>query len=181
MNFASMTYKKRFRWLLIGIVFLLIISYLLAVKKTVLLFRECSSMQEKLESINEAPGNIQIIKNEILQIDGIISAGDSSGADFRQLLLEKAGDFCLTNNITLKEFPASVHEIKNDYSLETNTVVLEGSFVSLLKFTYLLEQKYKIGKVASVDFSTKYDLIAKKNKLTEKIYVQNIKKKKDEK
>jgi hypothetical protein len=181
MNFASMTYKKKFRWLLIAIPFLLFISYVLAVKKTVMLFRDCSSMQTKLESINDAPKNIKQIKNEITQIDGMISANDSSGTDFRQLLLEKTGDFCLANNITLKEFPASIHEIKSDYSVETNTVVLEGSFISLLKFTYLLEQKYKIGKVASVDFSAKYNLTEKKNRLTEKIYVQNIKKRKDEK
>jgi hypothetical protein len=181
MNLTGMSYKKKYNFLIAGILLLFIISYQFSIKKTVLLYQDCKEMQSKLKLIDEAPESINQIKNEIAQVDGMISSNDSSGTNFRELLLEKAGNFCLENNISIKEFPASVEENKNDYIIETNIIALEGSFQNLLKFTYNIEQKYKVGKVASVNFSSKYDIVAKKNKLTEKIYVQNIKKKNDEK
>jgi len=181
MNFAQMSYKNKYKFLIAGILILFIISYQLAIKKTILLYSDCTELQLKLKTIDEAPESILKTKNKIKQVDGMISSGDSSGTNFREMLLEKAGDFCQENNISIKEFPASIEESKNDYNIETNVIVLEGSFQNLLKFTYNVEQKYKIGKVASVNFASKYDITAKKNKLTEKIYVQNIKKKNDEK
>jgi hypothetical protein len=179
-NISSMTYKKKFRFLIVGIALSLLLSYSLAIKKTVKYYRDCCAMELNLDMIVEAPQNINELNKKITQIDELISTGDTSEDDFRQTLLEKTGNFCVMNNITLKEFPASVHTIKNDYQIETNTIVLEGTFISILKYIYMLEQKCKIGKVISADFSTKFDLSAKKNKLSCKIYLQNIKKQKNE-
>ena len=138
-------------------------------------------MELKLDMIGEAPKKIKELKSEIARIDELVSTNDTSSSDFRQLLLERTGDYCGSNNITLKEFPASIYTVQNDYLIETNTIVLNGAFSNMLKYTYMLEQKCKIGKVVSADFSAKFDLALKKTILTEKIYVQNIKKKKDEK
>lgn len=163
-----------------GIILLLLLSYNLAIKKTIVLYSDCQEMNIKLDKIGEAPKKINTLKEKIAQYDELISKGDTSGNDLRQTLLEKTGDFCALNNITLKEFPASVSSKKNDYLIETNTIVLEGAFAGIVKFIYLLEQKTKIGKVVSVDFTSKFDLSAKKNKLLGKIYIQNIKKQKNE-
>ena len=138
-------------------------------------------MKKKLETIGEAPAKMNELKRKMAELDNLINTNDTTVNDFRQMLLEKTADFCAIHHITLKDFPASVSIMQNDYLIETNILTLEGTFSSLLKFTYMLEQKIKIGKVISSDFSAKYDLASKKTKLTAKVYIQNIKRNTNEK
>lgn len=178
---SNISYKKRLYYLLAGMLILVVVSYQLAIKKTIRLRGECVQLEQKIEAASDAPGNIKGIQNEITGLDKLISSGDTSNSDFRQLLLERTGEFCTANDISLKEFPTSSQTVKDDYIVETNTIVLEGAFSPLLEYCKALEQEYKIGKVVSVEFSSKLDLTSKKNKLSLKVFIQNIKKEKNEK
>ncbi|MGZ4058661.1 MAG: hypothetical protein ACXVPU_06530, partial [Bacteroidia bacterium] len=92
-------------------------------------------------------------------------------------LLELITGYCQVNNTVLREFPKTIIFEKGDILIETNRFVVQGSFQSLLNLIYTLEQKSKIGKVASVEYQIKKEIKDKKILLTASIFLQNIKKK----
>lgn len=175
--FKNLTYRKKIRFLAIGVVILTFIIYNLSIKKTIILKKECKSFEEKLALVEYAPQKIALLEKELSKIEGIIGKSDTTCIDFQQILLEKTSNYCQENNIILKEFPKQIINEQQDYIIETNIVVLEGGFITLLKFLYLLEQKYNIGKVVSAGYNAFKDIKTKKYKLNLTIYVQNIKKK----
>ena len=59
--------------------------------------------------------------------------------------------------------------------------MIGGNFSTLINLVYLLEQKYNLGKIASVNYQLKKDFKTKEMQLTATIFLQNIKKKNHEK
>ena len=175
MNLTSYTYQKKCILLLACIFVLMIIAYQLAIKKTVTLYHDCRLLQGKLEDASRNPERIGQVKEKIALLDSTLNASGSNGFSLRQELLEKTAEFCISNPVTLIALPSPVFNEKDDIIIETNILTLEGSFSDLLRFTHLLE-KSAAGKVVAVEFQAKYSVSLKKNILTEKIYVQLIKK-----
>jgi hypothetical protein len=54
-------------------------------------------------------------------------------------------------------------------------ITFEGDFIKLLKLVFQFEQKFRVGKVSSVKFSTYKDRKSKKTSLTAKLFIQTIK------
>lgn len=172
------TYKQRLRILGIATVIFALLVYNMAIKSTVESVRACNNMEDKLEHIDEAPVRISLLKERLKELDGIIDKRDTSReSEIRETLLEKTSIYCNNNyGVTLTEFSEPVyHEFKN-YQVETNIIIMEGMFKELLKFAYLVEQKYKTGKPISVRFHTERDFIKKTRKLYLTLYIQNLKK-----
>lgn len=134
---------------------------------------EYKTNQQKLEIAVNAPNLAQAIKTEINSIDSKIGAG---GTDKSQSLLELVSNYCQNNNLVLREFPEVLNSYKNDFNLSTQMFVIEGDFASLLQLVYTLEQKVKLGKVSSVDYTLRKNNTTKKMALTATVYLQNLKK-----
>jgi len=132
-------------------------------------------MEQQLSMAENAPEKIAGIKNRIAEIETRIGSNQSMEVDFQDLLLEKVSGYCKLNNLVLKEFPQTHSFSQQDYLIETNTIVVEGGFIKLLKLVYSLENDFEIGKVVSVKFSTKEDFRSKQLCLSAIIYYQNIK------
>jgi len=171
----NLSYKKKFRYLIIGFALLLLISWQASIKKTLVLKSECSDMEQQLSMAENAPEKIAGIKNRIAEIETRIGSNQSMEVDFQDLLLEKVSGYCKLNNLVLKEFPQTHSFSQQDYLIETNTIVVEGGFIKLLKLVYSLENDFEIGKVVSVKFTTKEDFRSKQLCLSAIIYYQNIK------
>lgn len=147
----------------------------MSIRKTFGLKSQCNDFEEQLISASDAPNKITQLENKLNSINKTIGTNITSDLDFQELLLEKVSNYCNDNKLILKELPQT-HIYKNrDYNIETNMVVVEGSFIKLLKLVYMLEQEFKLGKVISVKFESEKDLITKKIRLSASIYFQNIK------
>ena len=113
--------------------------------------------------------------------ENVILKQQGSGMDNQQLLLGIISDYCNENDLVLKDFPLPIIFNDKDYIIETNIFEIQGGFIKLLKLVYELEQKTIVGKVMSVNYEIKKNYKTKSYALTATIYLQNLKKLKNEK
>lgn len=178
--FKNLTYKKKNGLLLGSIVLLLIIVYFVAIRKTVNAYSSYKENQEKVLNANSAPQKVAYYKKKLADIENIIKKQQGSGMDNQELLLSVVSDYCNENDLVLKDFPLPVIYTDKDYTIETSIFEIQGGFIKLLKLIYELEQKTVVGKVMCVNYEIKKNYKTKSFALTATIYLQNIKKNKQD-
>ena len=174
--FKNLTYKKKNQLLLAAVLVIAYLIYVLAISKTTAAFHDYKNLQKNVELVKNAQVMANQLEKELLQIDSRIGNNNINGLQTEQALLELLSNYCKSNKATLREFPASTNFAQGDLLIETNKFVVEGDFSTLLKLVYLLEQKNKLGKVTSVRYQYKKDVITRNMALTATVYLQNIKK-----
>ena len=172
-----MTYKGKFRWLIIGSVLFLFIAYHLSIKKTLTLMHDNTVKSERLSIVNNAPQRIAKLKGTLNMLNKQIGTNINEDIDYQEMLLEYISNYCKEKNLVLSSM-GETHSYQNgDYLVQTNVFTIEGQFVKLLKLIYFLEENNKSGKIIGLDFFSKEDFIQKKRRLFVTLYFQNIKQK----
>ncbi len=176
MNLKQLTYRQKNKYLLIAFVVLLVLSYLLAIRDTLSCFFAYRSLQKKETQLNQAPQELKSLQVKLKGLNYLIENKQKTHGGVHASLLNIITAYCDEQGILLREYPGSQENIQNDLVVETNIFEVQGPFLKLLNLVYLLEQKQKIGKVASVRFQSKRDIQTRENILTVTIYIQNVKK-----
>jgi hypothetical protein len=171
MNFKQLTYKKKNRILLICAVLMLICIYKLAVSETISCYSECGQLEEQVRQLENIPGQIQELQKKIRTTE--IQAIEGPGK--QKELLEVVSSYCEKNELVLREFPRTEKETKENLEVETSRFTVQGEFLSLLRLVYELEQKDRIGRIASVNYHLEKDQKTKVISLCADVYVQRIK------
>ncbi|MES2141097.1 MAG: hypothetical protein V4511_15430 [Bacteroidota bacterium] len=173
--FKNLTYKKKNQLLIIVSVLALYLIYAFAVKKTIAAYSEYCYAEKQIELAANAPVMAVQLENQLLQMDSKIGKQNVNGQNTEQALLELITNYCQNNHAVLREFPETTIAKQGDLFIETNLFVVEGEFASLINLVYILEQKNKLGKIASVRYQLKKDFKTKDMTLTAAIYLQNVK------
>lgn len=168
--------KYRFYLLITGSFLFLIIAWKLALTRTFTLKKQCNNIEQQLIAIENAPQQIADYQVRLKMIESRIGSNISSDKNINQLLLEKVSHYCKTNYIKFYELPQAHTIINNEYIIETNKVVLEGSFIKLLKLFYQLEIEKRYGKIISANFESVKNLKTNRIQLYLTVYLQNIRK-----
>ncbi len=174
--FKNLTYKKKNQLLLAGAILFAVMMYSFAIKRTVVVYRECNVLEAQMKLAHDAPLKAAMLERKLAEMDHLPGEQQKGDVNVQQNLLGVITNYCQNNNVILREFPKTIQTEEKDLLVETNVFVIEGGFSKLLQFVYLLEQKNKIGRIASVQFQTKRDYKTKTLSLTAMIYVQSIKK-----
>lgn len=171
-----LSHKHRFYLLLTGALVFLLISWKLAIKKTVVLKNQVKTIQEQLLAAENAPQKIATYTSKLQLVESKIGNSISLDKNINQALLEKVSDYCKQNNIKFYELPKA-HTINDGpFIIETNKVVLEGNYIKLLKLLYQLETEKRYGKIISAGFESIKDLRTSRTQLYLTVYLQNIRK-----
>ncbi|MCK4661794.1 MAG: hypothetical protein KAT68_02930 [Bacteroidales bacterium] len=174
--FNKLTYKNKFVLLIAGFFIFLFIVYSFAIKKTINTKKQNKEIEKQLIIINDAPAKIADYELQLKKIENIIGEKIILGQDVHELLLERVSKYCQDNRLILRELPM-VHKFnQNDYTIETSVVVIEGTYLKLLKLLFALETEKIFGKITSANFKSYKDFKTRKIRLTLTIYIQNIKK-----
>jgi len=173
--FAAITYKQKNALLIVFAVLLIFLIYSFAIKRTIQSYSDYQDLKDKVELASSAFSSVDYFKKEIKKMD--VKMNITTNQIYSEdILLDIVSNYCQRNNLVLREFPQSTTCTNGNIIIETNYFVVEGGFNALLKLIYLLEQKMKFGKVASVHYQYKRDMKTKEMALTSAIYIQNIKK-----
>ena len=173
--FKQLSYRKKNRILLVGSLLSILLIYELAIKKTIIAYANCKQMEVQLQTANDAPKMMNELRRKNAKMD-LLLGNEGKYADIQQSILGVVTDYCNANNLVLEQFPTPSVENNNGITIETNIITIEGEFGQLLNLIYLFEQKYKIGKVVSVNYKVKQDNLTRQIKLNVTIYLQNINK-----
>ncbi len=180
MTKKTKTYRKKVQLLFIGIIVMLFLSYQFSFKKTINSYFEYSDNKEKLDSVQNAPQQISAVQKQLASIENAVRMNPDTSSDFQKMLLEKVSLYCQQNNLVLREFPQTIYFNNRDFEVETNQIVVEGSFIKILKLVYELEQNFYVGKLVSLKFSSQKDYKTGIIKLYGELFFQNFKKIKNE-
>lgn len=170
----KITYRKKF--LLLQIFFLLfaLVVYKISVKKTIEVKKQLNSLNKQINDLNEAPQKILVLQQKLSHLNGAVEFFFYNQHSMQDFMLEKITKYCRSNHVLIKEYPKAIIQEKADYTLETNYLVFEGGFRDLLILLYHIEQKYKLGKVASARFYKTINSKTKIPKLYMELTIQNI-------
>jgi hypothetical protein len=168
----NLTYQRKFYLVLFGACVLIWLSVKMGVSKTIELKTQLNERQEQLKGIQDAPLRLKQIKRRLEEVERLI--GDASGEDASPYLMEKAGSYCKKNRLILNEIPQKHVFSKDDLSVVTYQLKVQGSFKKLLKLLNELEQYSQAGKLRSVTFLAEYNLRRKKKELFGVYYIQSV-------
>ena len=177
----NLTYKKKNLLLGITAILLLFVVYSFGISKTIKAYQEYSESESKMKIAENAPQMAAQLEKELMIMDIKLGSQNTIGQDTAETLLSLITNYCQHNHAVLREFPQTSTANQGDMVIETNQFVVGGNFSTILKLVYILEQKNKIGKVASVKYQLKKDFKTKEMLLTASVFIQNIKKKDHEK
>ena len=178
--FFGLSYKNSFYLLLAGIVFLCFLIYGIAIVPTVQLKNEISKLDKRLLTAREAPGKIESLESKIESFNRVLTGSASGSAALHEKLHGVISRYCRQHNVILRSFPAAHKFQQGNYVVETNIIVVQGTFIKLLRLLFHLETEENFGKISSVLFSSYFNRKQNSTFLTMTIYVQNIKQDKNE-
>ena len=178
--FKNASYKQKNLLLLAGSLLFLMLAYRLSLSKTVGLFREINMLEEQLNQLDQAPQQLADLNATLSELERYFTSDNGEDGNREHQLLETVSSYCAGNGIVLREFPQPIRTESQDYVIETNILLVEGIYKKLLYLVYELEQKHTFGKIASLQFETKKELKTGQKKLMARVFIQNIKKKKNE-
>jgi hypothetical protein len=174
---AGLSHKKKNRLLGIASLFLLLAIYRLGIKNTLNARQEYAALNEKAGMLDRMPAESSQMEKELAAIETGIKRYGQDSSEHQQQLLDLLTQYCQENRTVLREFPQTIISENGDLQVETNHFVIQGGFHELLLLVYTLEQKQRIGRIASVQYQLRKETKTKTTVLTATVYLQNIKKK----
>lgn len=167
----KLSYQNKFKILIGGGLFFLIVCYYQAIRPTVreyLLFKSNGINQMHQEITNEL--QILYLQNDVLEKQ--LSQFKFNTPSDQNKLLGLVTEVCIDNQLQLKEFRPAYTESISKYKLVTHIVSVEGSFLNCLQLVYIIETISKQSKVASVNFEKNRNTSL--NDIICTIYLQNV-------
>lgn len=156
-------------------ILLLFIVYKFGIKNSIEAISSYKQAQKQLAELSDAPLEINNLKQKLTKFDNSVNFLFNDSVSIQELMLDQIASYCNQNQILIKQFPKSETIEKGNYILETNYLVLEGSFQKLLLLLYNIEQKYRFGKISSARFYKELNQKTKAEELNVEIFIQNIK------
>lgn len=105
MNWNSLSYRIKNKYLIVGAIVFLLLAYLLAFSKTVNLYFTNSNLKKKLIIAQEAPEKRRVMEMKSNALKEKLSSYFADSLKNQEHLLEVVSNFCHKNNLLLKEFP----------------------------------------------------------------------------
>jgi hypothetical protein len=175
--FSKITYKIKYKLFLALLALSTLLIYKTAIAKTISLYFQNKELAIKIEEASNAPERAQLLKQKLYSMDKFIQSSQSdTSQNVHDLLLESISSYCKEKKIILKSFPETFSATKGEFDLQTHIFSIQGNFSNLLNLLYLLEQKWRTGKVSSVNFQCSKDIDSKQKTLISTVYLQNVKK-----
>ena len=174
-NLSNKSYKTKNKLLMIAVLFLFVLIYSFGIKKTVNTILEYKKISENYEQVQNAPKLLNDLQSKLNKINKSVDFKRENSLSSEQNILELVTKICQDSKMTLMQFPKTNKTQKGDFLVETNQFVVEGSFANLVLLVYQIEQKNKVGRVASIQYELKKNNETKKQYLIATIFIQNIK------
>ncbi len=92
----------------------------------------------------------------------------------KDALFEVVSNFAAKNKLVIKALGEPDITVEGNYKIATHKIEVEGTFETITKLIYELEQVKRIGNVVSTTYEKQKDRRQKKTKLGATIYLQHV-------
>jgi len=150
-----MTNKNKNIALVIGFVFLLTLSYLLTISKTIEQKKQYQTLKEQEMLFKSAPKQLSLLKQKEVYYDSLLTKYQLDGSSVQNNLLKTINTFASTNNLKVIRFLEPHILSKENLTIKTYRFTVEGQFNAINQLIYQLEKETKFGEVINFHFEKK--------------------------
>lgn len=170
----KLTYKHWFIIYASGIFLACVVVFQVAIKPTFDSRKTYKEEKQLLESLSTAPQEIKLLSDKLNVINQNLKSDNTTIYDIRDDLLEEISNFCVKNHIHVFSYP-ELHIYNNkSFIIESNRIVLKGTFKHLLQLIYYMETNVGFSRIASIRYYTELNRKTKKEELYLEMIFQNI-------
>lgn len=150
-----MTIKTKNIILITGFLLGLILSYQLAISKTVKIKKEYNILKHEETLFENTPQQVSMLQQKQHYYDALLSKYQINEGSVQNSLLKTINTFADSANIKVIGFLEPHIIPKDDLNISTYQFILEGDFNALLKLIHKLEQGTKFGEITHLAFEKK--------------------------
>ena len=169
------TYKSRFYCLIFGTLIFIFLSYHLAFKKTLCEYRNFVKNKNQLELVKGAPIKLRLIEERLKATEQELSLITETNKNYQINILSKSITIIGNKKLKIIDFPDLSSEISDGFTILTQQVTLQGSFIDLLNFLFVISKDPTIGYLRSVALYNQKDIRTGVVTLRMRIYFQSTK------
>ena len=153
-----MTPKQKNIALLLGFVLFLWLAHQLSFSKTIKLKKQYASLTKDALLFKNSSQKLSRLQQESRYYDSILKSKHiATDRSFQNNLLSTINSFADSTNIKVVSFQHPHVFEQDDAEILTYSFTLQGSFIEVIQLIYQLEQRFKLGKVISVNYLKKRD------------------------
>ncbi len=161
-----MTPKYKNVLLILGFIFVIILSYKLSISKTLTLKNEYHTLKKEALLFENTPKRLSLLKQKQKYYDSLLNKYQIKGSSIQNNLLKTINTYADSNKLKVVNFLEPHTYKNNDLTLKTHKFTVQGNYNAILKLIHHLEQQTKFGEVINLHFEKK------KNYKTNKYYLQ---------
>lgn len=163
------------KYLGIGIILLLGLSYYAAIDKTLILREESVRLTNQSEQYNNIPKKLNLLLQKNKHYDSVLNGMDFNDTSIQNNLIRTINQTAKGNDVKVMDFNQP-HEYKiGETTAYTYSFDLNGDFVDILKVIYKIEEKGSFGNIVHLDFEKTRDYKTNRSSLNATALIQQVK------
>ena len=167
-----MKLSNKNKYLIAGSIAILLLSYRLAIHKTIMAREEYGINMEKKESISNLPFQLSMLGQKEKVLDGQLDALDASGSSAQNNLLNFLNREAAKNKVKVIDYNTPHVVDGENGSVQTSIFLLEGGYTDILKVLNALENKGTFGVINHVVFENKKSHRSKSTFLQTQVFLE---------
>ena len=172
--FRNLTYRQKLKYLGIGAILILFVSYQLSISKTIQQYKTYKQYNTASLTNNADETSLYLLQTKNKTLDEILNSFILDTLDQSKNLLGVVSEFCAANNLKVKEYKPHIPIQSDSIMTVTRSATVEGSFLNCLRLLHFLETQSSVGRVGSVLFKSYTNPGNNKTFLNCTIFIQNL-------
>lgn len=152
-----------------------IIVYKFGIKRTLSAYTETIQLRSEIEQASTAPQVSVLLHHQIEQLDQQLSESATDATESDQALLAMVSAYCDERKLVVVDFPKALVTPEDQLLLESNRMVIQGSFEELQGLVFTIEHQPKLGKIVSLTYQLRKDPKSAQKVLQAEIYLERVK------
>mgnify|MGYP000636869647 FL=1 len=148
-----MTHKSKNILLVVSFIITLILSYKLAIYKTLTLKDEYNALKKEALLFENTPKQLSLLKQKHNYYDSLLNKYQIKGSSIQNNLLKTINTYADSNKLKVINFLEPHISKNNDLIVKTHQFTIQGDYNAILKLVHHLEQQTKFGEINSNESS----------------------------
>lgn len=173
MILSKLTYRKKCLLLISGMSLLLILTYLLSIRKTIEVTREISLINNRIQKAEHAPSQIDSLQATIARWDRNLLT-EVDGNEIQLRIFDEISDATVEHKVSLTGIKRIYTKKEKDISIDTYEIIFCGDFKLLVQTLNYLEHNMRYGYITSTAFELVKNRKKRINELRLQLIVQSM-------
>lgn len=166
--------KKKHIALLALLLLVLLLSYKLAIAKTLAMRNEYLSLKREQQQFENASQQLSLLHKKERALDSVLQSLNLSNTSMENRLLHLVNREAEKHAVKVIDFNPPHSFEANGTAFITFTVVFRGSFTAIVKTLYAIEVQSHFGEIVHINFEKQKNYRTSKNFLEAEVFIQKL-------